>query len=61
MFRDEDEESDQDEIGPDSGDFLALDTEQTKFKVLTSTDLGGAGPVLKSSNHGKHGWRHTAV
>ena len=47
MFRDEDEESDQDEIGPDSGDFLALDTEQTKFNVLTSTDLGGTG--FKSS------------
>merc|ERR1712192_225641 len=45
MFRDEDEESDQDD--PDSADFLALDTEQTKFKVLTSTDLGGAG--FKSS------------
>merc|ERR1712181_154901 len=47
MFRDEDEEYDQDEIGQDSADFLALDTEQTKFKVLTSTDLGGAG--FKSS------------
>ena len=47
MFRDEDEESDQDEIDPDSGDFLALDTEQTKFNVLTSTDLGGTG--FKSS------------
>ena len=46
MFRDE-EESDQEEVGPDSADFLALDTEQTKFKVLTSTDLGGAG--FKSS------------
>ena len=47
MFRDEDEESDQDEIGQDSGDFLALDIEQTKFNVLTSTDLGGTG--FKSS------------
>lgn len=46
MFRDE-EESDQEEVGSDSADFLALDTEQTKFKVLTSTDLGGAG--FKSS------------
>ena len=42
MFRD-DEESDEDQVDPHSTDFLALDTEQTKFKVLTSTDLGGAG------------------
>ena len=47
MFRDEDEESDQDEIGPDSTTSQPFDTEQTKFKVLTSTDLGGAG--FKSS------------
>merc|ERR1712181_211522 len=42
MFRDEDEEE------SDQEDFLALDTEQTKFKVLTSTDLGG-GAGFKSS------------
>ena len=42
MFRDE-EEFDSDEVDPHSStDFLALDTEQTKFKVLTGADLGGS-------------------
>ena len=41
MFRDE-EEFDSDEVDPHSTDFLALDTEQTKFKVLTGADLGGS-------------------
>ena len=44
MFRDEEEEeeSDEEEVDPRSNDFLALDTEQTQFKVLTSSDLGGS-------------------
>ena len=42
MFRDE-EEFDSDEDDLHSTDFLALDTEQTKFKVLTTgTDLVGS-------------------
>merc|ERR1712130_765232 len=43
MFRDEEEEeSDEEEVDPHSNDFLALDTEQTQFKVLTSSDLGSS-------------------
>ena len=41
MFRDE-EDFDSDEDDLHSTDFLALDTEQTKFKVLTGADLGGS-------------------
>merc|ERR1712083_393233 len=46
LFRDE-ESSEDEEVDMDSADFLALDTEQTQFKVLTSTDLGGSS--FKSS------------
>ena len=47
LFRDKEESSEDDEVDMDSADFLALDTEQTQFKVLTSTDLGGSS--FKSS------------
>ena len=47
LFRDKEESSEDEEVDMDSADFLALDTEQTQFKVLTSTDLGGSS--FKSS------------
>ena len=45
MFRHEDSDEYAEDLALDqegSADFLALDTEQTKFKVLTSSDLGSA-------------------
>ena len=49
LFRDE-ESSEDEEVDMDSADFLALDTEQTQFKVLTSTDLGGSSFKLSEAS-----------
>ena len=50
LFRDKEESSEDEEVDMDSADFLALDTEQTQFKVLTSTDLGGSSFKLSEAS-----------